>query len=103
MHASQARFSAFIFFFQAEDGIRYLYVTGVQTCALPIFRQLEDAYQRLRSALLAQRRFVADASHELRTPLTTIRGNVGLLLKREDVSGEDRIAAPNAIAGESEA
>src|SRR5690349_2560081 len=25
------------FFFQAEDGIRGLYVTGVQTCALPIF------------------------------------------------------------------
>src|SRR2546428_374194 len=25
------------FFFQAEDGIRYLIVTGVQTCALPIF------------------------------------------------------------------
>src|SRR6266403_332567 len=24
------------FFFQAEDGIRDLYVTGVQTCALPI-------------------------------------------------------------------
>src|SRR5688572_32143834 len=26
-----------IFFFQAEDGIRDLTVTGVQTCALPIF------------------------------------------------------------------
>src|SRR5690349_25131477 len=26
------------FFFQAEDGIRELYVTGVQTCALPISR-----------------------------------------------------------------
>src|SRR5690349_25126947 len=26
------------FFFQAEDGIRDLYVTGVQTCALPIFQ-----------------------------------------------------------------
>src|SRR6478672_7482668 len=25
------------FFFQAEDGIRALIVTGVQTCALPIF------------------------------------------------------------------
>src|SRR5690349_21897559 len=25
------------FFFQAEDGIRGLYVTGVQTCALPIY------------------------------------------------------------------
>src|SRR2546430_4834574 len=28
--------SAAIFFFQAEDGIRDLTVTGVQTCALPI-------------------------------------------------------------------
>src|SRR2546430_1610677 len=26
----------FFFFFQAEDGIRFLTVTGVQTCALPI-------------------------------------------------------------------
>src|SRR5204863_3881089 len=29
----------FFFFFQAEDGIRDLYVTGVQTCALPILFQ----------------------------------------------------------------
>src|SRR3712207_8675369 len=28
----------FYFFFQAEDGIRDIGVTGVQTCALPIFR-----------------------------------------------------------------
>src|SRR5256885_11758850 len=28
---------ALIFFFQAEDGIRDYKVTGVQTCALPIF------------------------------------------------------------------
>src|SRR2546422_2349296 len=28
----------FIFFFQAEDGIRDVAVTGVQTCALPICR-----------------------------------------------------------------
>src|SRR5207245_3711011 len=27
------------FSFQAEDGIRYATVTGVQTCALPIFRR----------------------------------------------------------------
>src|SRR5256885_4566749 len=27
----------FLFFFQAEDGIRDYKVTGVQTCALPIF------------------------------------------------------------------
>src|SRR5690606_40648728 len=28
------------FFFQAEDGIRDFHVTGVQTCALPIFNRL---------------------------------------------------------------
>src|SRR5687768_18304433 len=29
------------FFFQAEDGIRDVAVTGVQTCALPIFDRLK--------------------------------------------------------------
>src|SRR6266403_4022338 len=33
----------FFFFFQAEDGIRDLYVTGVQTCALPILFALAIA------------------------------------------------------------
>src|SRR6266478_8592060 len=31
----------FFFFFQAEDGIRDLTVTGVQTCALPIWPGLD--------------------------------------------------------------
>src|SRR5207244_7621785 len=30
------------FFFKAEDGIRDDLVTGVQTCALPIFQQNDD-------------------------------------------------------------
>src|SRR2546430_10362273 len=30
------QFTVYSLFFQAEDGIRYLTVTGVQTCALPI-------------------------------------------------------------------
>src|SRR5256885_7689201 len=33
--------SIFFFFFQAEDGIRDYKVTGVQTCALPIFLGIE--------------------------------------------------------------
>src|SRR2546422_10721214 len=33
----------FFFFFQAEDGIRDVAVTGVQTCALPISRRAHDA------------------------------------------------------------
>src|SRR2546430_2830403 len=47
----------FFFFFQAEDGIRDLTVTGVQTCALPIsalrvvldeLRDVEDQVVRIR-------------------------------------------------------
>src|SRR6266699_2880544 len=33
----------FFFFFQAEDGIRDADVTGVQTCALPIFIEKKEA------------------------------------------------------------
>src|SRR5437870_11119673 len=36
----------FFFFFQAEDGIRDGHVTGVQTCALPIFRVLGRDHSR---------------------------------------------------------
>src|SRR2546430_14003245 len=32
-----------VFFFQAEDGIRDLTVTGVQTCALPIYLAIHPA------------------------------------------------------------
>src|SRR5437867_9812717 len=40
----------FFFFFQAEDGIRDRTVTGVQTCALPIFKELvPEEYPRLRA------------------------------------------------------
>src|SRR2546421_8750292 len=36
-----------VFFFQAEDGIRDLIVTGVQTCALPICTRVPDPYRWL--------------------------------------------------------
>src|SRR5689334_25299930 len=35
--------TSYVFFFQAEDGIRDGTVTGVQTCALPISVAVEDA------------------------------------------------------------
>src|SRR2546428_5260608 len=45
----------FFFFFQAEDGIRDLIVTGVQTCALPIYRgksfRLETTRRQAASAV----------------------------------------------------
>src|SRR6266850_5793746 len=45
--------SIFFFFFQAEDGIRDYKVTGVQTCALPIFdaRYLETALREWKEGL----------------------------------------------------
>src|SRR3712207_668595 len=49
-------FIIFFFFFQAEDGIRYIGVTGVQTCALPISGAVEGADPRPRVELRLQRR-----------------------------------------------
>src|SRR2546427_1028003 len=39
------------FFFQAEDGIRDLTVTGVQTCALPIYGLVDERFDVLRVQL----------------------------------------------------
>src|SRR2546427_13048186 len=40
------KFPIFFFFFQAEDGIRDLTVTGVQTCALPICAEFEQQFAK---------------------------------------------------------
>src|SRR5258707_5991727 len=69
--------TALLFFFQAEDGIRDIGVTGVQTCALPIF-------DRLRGRALDG---------------TDLTGNLlgrlgGLARKRLDLRGDHREAAP---------
>src|SRR2546430_3957257 len=45
------------FFFQAEDGIRDLTVTGVQTCALPILQQRQRDQLRVYFGQLAAQGF----------------------------------------------
>src|SRR2546427_12908220 len=60
----------FFFFFQAEDGIRDLTVTGVQTCALPI--SLGTALclgdpAGLRQSLDRRRRLCAGRAHLVRS------------------------------------
>src|SRR5215213_6652061 len=40
----------FFFFFQAEDGIRDWSVTGVQTCALPIFERVLELWDEVPGA-----------------------------------------------------
>src|SRR6267378_5819752 len=56
----------FFFFFQAEAGIRDLYVTGVQTCALPISRRRTRRNQRRRGCGQGGRRERRD--RRLRAP-----------------------------------
>src|SRR6266511_5472414 len=43
---SSWRFSLFFFCFRAEDGIRYFHVTGVQTCALPIWNDQIPPFEK---------------------------------------------------------
>ncbi|MCM8746493.1 HAMP domain-containing histidine kinase [Thermomicrobium sp. CFH 73360] len=62
--------------------------------------ELQAAYQQVEQALVAQRRFVADASHELRTPLTTLRGNVELLQREPPLPEEERRAILADITAE---
>src|SRR2546430_13550961 len=55
------------FFFQAEDGIRYLTVTGVQTCALPISPHFCALRQQRRAA---QKSFPSRCARPLDEPRT---------------------------------
>src|SRR5699024_11621226 len=91
------RLAASHFFFQAEDGIRDRNVTGVQTCALPIYPGLtpaiKDAYRapyRGRDRRGGIGGFVADipttASHPSRDALRTDADNqIGRASCRERV------------------
>src|SRR5690606_39292301 len=58
------------FFFQAEDGIRFFHVTGVQTCALPISMNGARLIARLRaelgdSSVLVDPDVTASYSHDM--------------------------------------
>src|SRR5204862_5948958 len=53
-----------LFFFQAEDGIRDLYVTGVQTCALPILARLSALHLQVRDEPLKVADVAARGHHD---------------------------------------
>src|SRR5688572_31076668 len=59
----------YFFFFQAEDGIRDLTVTGVQTCALPIFGAV---------ILIAVAAGVAVPAASLKLPVAVTLGAMGV-------------------------
>src|SRR5690606_31353376 len=71
------------FFFQAEDGIRVFHVTGVQTCALPIFSVSPDS-TRCSTCMLS----------EICLPLGMARNDVSRL----DELIKERIRLPKGTA-----
>src|SRR5207245_4193285 len=46
------------YFFQAEDGIRDATVTGVQTCALPIFEAIRKSFMMMTESMAVMRNAV---------------------------------------------
>src|SRR5215216_7528947 len=69
------RCCGFFFFFQAEDGIRDDLVTGVQTCALPIWRAVEMGDLRENSeykAALERQQLVRARLSQLRERLSKL-------------------------------
>src|SRR5216683_7179163 len=62
---------SFFFFFQAEDGIRDLIVTGVQTCALPIwFKVSGKLYAPEEISALILRKLADDAGKQVGEKVT---------------------------------
>src|SRR6266850_7230784 len=88
--------SFFFFFFQAEDGIRDYKVTGVQTCALPIYTShghcgvVEEGRVRNDPTLdLLARTAVShvDAGADMIAPSDMMDGRVAAIREALDESG----------------
>src|SRR3712207_2401564 len=102
---SLVRALCFCFFFQAEDGIRDIGVTGVQTCALPIFAialQREPTHAELGTALGLPEEQIKRMLEAVRQPLS-LSTPVGDTGESEfgDFIEDDRIAPPEEQASRS--
>src|SRR5207249_7003473 len=88
----------FIFFFQAEDGIRDRNVTGVQTCALPISLWVAAKHRiPLLVVMYNNRAYYNDWEHQIRmakqrgTPLERAHIGMDLVDPAPDRSEERRV------------
>src|SRR5438093_5642534 len=99
-----AYISIMFFFFQAEDGIRDWSVTGVQTCALPIWRLFRSLIRvsgvgpKIALALLSGisvSAFIQCVRNEDIAALTRVPGVGRKTAERLIVEMRDRLAAPH--------
>src|SRR5690349_24609207 len=87
----------FCFFFQAEDGIRDLYVTGVQTCALPI----SSGYSSLIGVAAVSANDIWAVGGGQRTVIEHWDGTAWTIVPgAEDPNLETRLAAVTALASD---
>src|SRR2546430_12483843 len=86
-----------LFFFQAEDGIRDLTVTGVQTCALPISRSQFSSQRPAQShpsvyaTWQACTHFRSRPPQRRRRPLRPERGNTASTIEIGRASCRERV------------
>src|SRR6266704_4349101 len=88
-----------LFFFQAEDGIRHRNVTGVQTCALPIFgmvSSLASHYEELLVPGARPARHLAASDHAFEVT-TRLDGRRVLLVDDTFTSGAELQSAASAL------
>src|SRR2546430_5467757 len=69
-------YDVFFFFFQAEDGIRDLTVTGVQTCALPISSRTFSPTGSMKSSKASQLSVVRCQSDRKSTRLNSSHSQI---------------------------
>src|SRR5271163_5124944 len=70
----------FFFFFQAEDGIRDLIVTGVQTCALPISQGKRAEVSAAQRTDIWRRWKAGQSLHEIGRAYSHTPSSIHLLL-----------------------
>src|SRR5690606_16874588 len=81
----------FIFFFQAEDGIRDFHVTGVQTCALPISICEPSGSLRTISKMVCAATVVAPRC-------TVVAGTVSMICRSRSVAIRRRPSSSASIS-----
>src|SRR5690349_12455178 len=86
------------FFFQAEDGIRVLYVTGVQTCALPICGRSDAAARDVLSVGAREAPRRADGRARRSGRVRGGRGDSGRARRRDPQRRQRRSLAGRAVA-----
>src|SRR5687767_15305400 len=79
----------FFFFFQAEDGIRDKLVTGVQTCALPIYSPMPIRIRGARHGDIDGRAAVAHRRLQREREVASLDERVIVRRRDEDLAGLD--------------